>query len=100
MSYDAIVSAIQPFVAFRQKNRCAPYQNLAAYVGDCALNCQDFPKLVHFLKTHRIEGWHSVASDGFPKRNRQEWLPYLKELKRAGTEILEFSLYGRWDTHD
>ena len=100
MEYNTIVSAIQPFVTFQQKSRYAPYQDLAVYVGDCALNCQDFPKVVRFLKTHRIEGWQSVASDGFRKRSRQEWLSYLQDLKRAGTEILEFSLYGRGDTHD
>ncbi len=101
MSYDVIVRVIEPFAALLQEESTAvPYQNLAVYVGDCALNCDEFPKVVEFLKTHHIEGWQSVAADGFRNRSRQEWVSYLWALKQAGTEILEFSLYGCLETHD
>ncbi len=76
------------------------YRNLAVYVGDAALNFDDFPKVVSFLKEHGIEGWQSVAADGFRKRSHEEWKPYLQALRGAGTEVLEFSLYGLPKTHD
>jgi len=101
MSYDVIVRVIKPFAALLQEeSKCIAYQNLAVYVGDCALNCEEFPKVVEFLKTHHIEGWQSVAADGFRNRSRQEWVSYLRALKQAGTEMLEFSLYGQLETHD
>jgi len=99
MSGSNVIGAIQPFVDFLQ-NAQSPYQHIAVHVGDCALNLDDFPTVVRFLKEHNIEGWKSIASDGFRRRTWQSWMSYLQELRQAGTEILEFSLYGRHRTHD
>lgn len=99
MSYENIVEVIRPFIDLSQSGQ-APYQHIAVHVGDCALNHDDLPALVYFLRAHNIEGWQSVPADGFQKRTHQGWLSYLRALKQAGTEILEFSLYGEQDTHD
>lgn len=99
MSYEQIISAIEPFVEY-QKSGAAPYDNISVHIGDCCLNHRDFPLLVKYLKSKKIEGWQSVPCDGFHRRSRQEWIPYLESLKLSGTEILEFTLYGGRETHD
>ena len=103
MAYSEVIKAIQPFSSLLEDRGVQPssyYQSMAVYIGDCALNFDDFPKVVLFLKTHHIEGWRSVAVNGFHKRPDREWKWYLQALREAGTEMLEFSLYGLPKTHD
>ena len=101
MVHVEVMEAIQAFSSLLEGKATAPYyQNMAVYVGDCALNFDGFPQVVSFLKTHHIEGWQSVAANGFHRRPYQEWKAYLQALREAGTEVLEFSLYGLPETHD
>ena len=99
MPYDTVVKVIEPF-ANLSRQEGAPFQNLAVYVGDCALNLDDFPQIAKYLKENKVEGWQSVAADGFRRRSLEDWTSYLQALRQAGTEILEFSLYGKQAIHD
>jgi hypothetical protein len=97
--YERIIDMVQPFVDFRG-NEKSPYGNLAVHVGDCALNHPNLPDLVAYMQPLNIDGWLSIASNGFRQRTGAQWQAYLAALRGAGTEYLEFTLYGKQATHD
>ena len=99
ISYERIIDMLQPFVDFRGSKK-SPYGNIAVHLGDCALNHLNLPELVAYMKPLNIDGWLSIASNGFRRRTVEQWQAYLAALREAGTEYLEFTLYGRQATHD
>ncbi len=103
-SFDAVplnrlIEMVRPFVEARDR-RDAPYKNLAVHLGDCPLNHPELSGWVAFLRQHNIEGWYSIAADGFRAPQFWDWRPYLEALRQARTEFLEFTLYGKGRTHD
>jgi len=90
---------VEPFVHLRDAHR-APYGNLAVFLGDCPLNYHALAGGVRYLRERNIEGWYSIPVNGFRLRPVEQWRPYLEGIRAAGAEILEFTLYGRHDTHD
>lgn len=98
MTYAQSISFTQPFLLTEKEN--APFKNLAVHVGDCGLNHKNLPEYLTYLRQNNIEGWYSIPADGFRLQKPEKWQPYLEKLREAGTEILEFTLYGKDSTHD
>ncbi|KQC12759.1 MAG: hypothetical protein APR63_10450 [Desulfuromonas sp. SDB] len=76
------------------------FKNYSVHLGDCALNHPDLPCWISYLKDRNIEGWRSIAVDGFVHKPVQQWQPVLISILERGTEFLEFTLYGEGKTHD
>ncbi len=93
------ISFVEPLLTVRGDPN-APFANLAVFWGDGPLNHPSLAAGMRYLRAHDIEGWYSLAANGFHFRPRARWEPYLQELRAAGTGILEFTLFGRDATHD
>ncbi|MGC9366021.1 MAG: hypothetical protein ACP5FK_03145 [bacterium] len=76
------------------------FKNYSVHLGDCALNHPDLPYWISYLKDRNIEGWLSIAMDGFVHKPVQQWQPVLISILERGTEYFEFTLYGEGKTHD
>lgn len=88
-----------PFILERG-GRAAAYGNISSVLSDSPLNYPELPEYVRFLKEHGVEGYLSLAANGFRLRTAGEWEPYLKSIRQAGTEYLEFTFYGDKGVHD
>ncbi len=99
LSLERAVSFVEPLLTLRE-DPDPPFTNLAVFWGDNPLNHPDLAAGMRYLRTHDIEGWCSLAANGFRFRPRARWQPYLQELRAAGTGVLEFTLFGRGATHD
>lgn len=95
----AIEGMLGPFIEARNC-AAAPFGNLCAVLSDSPLNYQAFPVYAAYLKRHAIEGFGSIAANGFHFRSGPEWESYLRSIRSAGTEYLEFTFYGDRETHD
>lgn len=96
---ERVVEFVQPFIEARREG-AVPYRKLSVLVGDAPLNHPDLAMCVEYLKRNGIEGWRSLSANGISSRRLDEWRPFLESVRSAGTEFLEFTLYGRADTHD
>lgn len=94
-----IIEISDYFVQEKDKQETT-YKNIAINLGDCALNHSDLVQWVCYLKDLQIEGWRSIPVNGFYFQKYKKWKPVLESLKNAGTEFLEFTLYGLGKTHD
>ncbi|MFC2172285.1 hypothetical protein ACFLU6_06595 [Acidobacteriota bacterium] len=94
-----LVEFTEPFIEARDKGE-AVYKNLGIHLGDCALNHPELSSWVGFLKQHHIEGWLTQPANGIHTRGSKAWRPFLESLRSAGTEMLEFTLYGKEEIHD
>jgi MoaA/NifB/PqqE/SkfB family radical SAM enzyme len=73
---------------------------LAVVFRDAPLADPDLPRRIRWLRERDVEGWLSIPANGFPHRPADEWRAFLREIRAAGTEYLEFTLYGLAGTHD
>ncbi len=99
LPFKRTVEFVQPFIEGRDNNT-ALYRNMAVLFGDAPLNYPNLSDGISYLKQHHIEGWRSIPANGFRIRRPEEWQPFLKMVRQAGTEILEFTLYGQRNIHD
>lgn len=98
-AFDQLKLLIQPFVDYHDTGS-APYTAIAAPLADSPLNNPDLAVWNSYLRDHEIEGWYSLAVNGFRLMTADQWPRVLEPLRAAGTEILELTLYGTTDTHD
>lgn len=97
--FAAGIQYVQPFVIARDTST-VPYNKMAVLFGDAPLNYSNLCDALAYLKQHEIEGWLSIPANGFRFQSDDKWLPLLETIRRAGTQILEFTLYGKKETHD